>query len=91
MMDDPAVQSIAEFWAALGAVVFFTTPQEHDKIVARTSHLPHVVASALARVTEASDLPLTAGGWRDTTRVAAGDAELWTQICSTIGPLCWRP
>jgi prephenate dehydrogenase len=78
--DDPAVQAVAEFWAALGATTFLMTPAEHDRALAITSHLPHVVAAALAKVTPAADLPLTATGWRGTTRVAAGDAELWTQI-----------
>jgi prephenate dehydrogenase len=48
--------------------------------VAAISHLPHLVASALAAATPASYLPLAAGGWLDTTRVAAGDVELWSQI-----------
>jgi prephenate dehydrogenase len=58
------------------------TPQEHDAIVARTSHLPHLVASALAAMTPNNDysLPLTGSGWADTTRIAAGDPELWRQI-----------
>jgi prephenate dehydrogenase len=48
--------------------------------LAAASHLPHLVASALAAATPSSCLPLTATGWADTTRVAAGDPELWTQI-----------
>ena len=45
-----------------------------------TSHLPHLVASALAAATPTELLPLTASGWRDTTRVAGGDPELWQPI-----------
>ena len=41
------------------------------------------MASAIARSTPKERLELAAGGWRDTTRIAAGDAELWTQILST--------
>lgn len=78
--DDPAVQTIAEFWAALGATTFMMSPADHDRALAMTSHLPHVVAAALAKITPEADLPLTATGWRGTTRVAAGDPELWTQI-----------
>ncbi len=48
--------------------------------MARTSHLPHVVASALAAGTPQALLPLAASGWCDTTRVAAGGVELWQQI-----------
>jgi prephenate dehydrogenase len=56
------------------------TPATHDAVLAFTSHLPHVIASALSRSTLPKQLPLTAGGWRDCTRIAAGDADLWTQI-----------
>jgi prephenate dehydrogenase len=48
--------------------------------VAAISHLPHLLASALANATPSVDLCLAAGGWLDTTRVAAADAELWRQI-----------
>jgi prephenate dehydrogenase len=47
---------------------------------AGTSHLPHIIASALAGVTPPNHLNLTAGGWRDVTRIAAADPALWTQI-----------
>jgi prephenate dehydrogenase len=69
-----------EFWSALGAMVITMAPAMHDFVLAMTSHMPHVIASALARSTLPKQLPLTAGGWRDCTRIAAGDAELWTQI-----------
>ncbi len=73
-------QAVADFWSALGATVLVMSPEAHDKALATTSHLPHLVSSAVARHTGTADLPLTAGGWRDLTRVAAGDPELWTQI-----------
>jgi prephenate dehydrogenase len=69
-----------DFWQSLGAMVHVTSPEAHDQALAETSHLPHLVASAVARCTSQEYLPLTATGWADTTRVAAGDAELWTQI-----------
>ena len=75
-----AADRVERFWQALGAKTLRATPQEHDVAIAATSHLPHLVASALAAATRASDLPLTGSGWRDTTRVAAGDVELWRQI-----------
>jgi prephenate dehydrogenase len=74
------VAAIGEFWAAVGATVFLMSPREHDRIVAATSHAPHVMAAAIAAATPAAALPFTAGGWRDTTRIAAGDAELWADI-----------
>jgi prephenate dehydrogenase len=75
-----AAEEAADFWSALGATVFMMSPEEHDAALASTSHLPHLIASLLAEVTPREDLPLTASGWQDTTRIAAGDAELWTQI-----------
>ncbi|MEX2139295.1 MAG: prephenate dehydrogenase [Pirellulales bacterium] len=74
------LQRTADFWSALGASVMVMSPAAHDRALAATSHLPHLVAAALARSTSEQDLPLTAGGWRDCTRIAAGDVELWTQI-----------
>ena len=56
------------------------TPTEHDEAVAITSHLPHLVAYALASATPLSLGPLAASGWRDTTRVAAAEPDLWQQI-----------
>ncbi len=52
----------------------------HDAALAFTSHLPHAVASAVAGVTSPNFLTLTAGGFRDVTRIAAGDPKLWTAI-----------
>ena len=78
--DRGAADAIAEFWQAIGSRVVRMSPSAHDAAVARTSHLPHFIASALAAATPEDVLPLTAGGWQDTTRVAAGDVELWRQI-----------
>lgn len=74
------VNEIERFWTALGARVVCLTPEAHDRAVAASSHLPHLVAAALAEAVPVAALPLTAGGYRDTTRVAGGDPELWTQI-----------
>jgi len=71
---------LSSFWSELGGHVMEMTPERHDRAVATTSHLTHLVASALAATTPDADLPLTSSGWSDTTRVAAGDVELWQQI-----------
>jgi prephenate dehydrogenase len=76
----PVVHDAIEFWASLGARVITMSPEEHDEAVAAISHLPHLLASAAAQSTPNERLDLAAAGWRDTTRIAAGDAELWTQI-----------
>ena len=74
------VDEVGSFWASLGSTVFVMPPREHDRILAMTSHAPHVIAAALAAVTPDTSRRFTAGGWRDTTRVAGGDAELWADI-----------
>jgi len=56
------------------------SPRQHDQAIAMTSHLPHVLASVLAASTHGNLGGLVATGWCDTTRVAAGDVELWKQI-----------
>jgi prephenate dehydrogenase len=80
--DKVAAVAIEELWQSLGARCVRMTADEHDAIIARTSHLPHLVASALAAMTpnNGHSLPLTGSGWADTTRIAAGDPELWRQI-----------
>ena len=74
------VNAIVEFWSSLGASVIQMTPEDHDRAVAATSHVPHVVSAALAAATDQGWLDLVAGGWLDTTRVASGDPQLWLQI-----------
>ncbi len=75
-----------DFWQSLGARVLEMDPDQHDRAVGATSHLPHLVASALAACTPKEFLPLAATGWADTTRIAAGDPELWTQIFAQNAP-----
>jgi len=73
-------EAIGGFWAALGSTVFMMPPREHDKLLAATSHAPHVMAAAIALATPHEARQFTAGGWRDTTRIAAGDPDLWADI-----------
>lgn len=74
------VERTKEFWEALGAEVVLLSPEEHDRALAATSHLPHLIAAALASATPEEWLQLTGTGWGDTTRIAAGSPQLWTQI-----------
>ncbi|HWB14161.1 MAG TPA: prephenate dehydrogenase/arogenate dehydrogenase family protein [Pirellulales bacterium] len=74
------LKSLVDFWSSLGARVVRMSAVEHDQALAATSHLPHLVAAALALATPREVLALTASGWADTTRVASGDPELWRQI-----------
>jgi prephenate dehydrogenase len=73
-------QAVSDFWTSIGATVLTMSPEEHDQALAGTSHVPHLVAAALAANTPLVNLRLTAGGWKDVTRIAAGDLGLWTQI-----------
>jgi prephenate dehydrogenase len=72
---------ITQMWRALGARVVSMTPQAHDRLVARISHVPHLAAAALLTYLEDGEMALCGGGLRDTTRVAGGDPELWLDIC----------
>lgn len=68
------------FWEGLGCRISELGPARHDESLAFTSHLPHAVAAALAAAVPAELLPLAAGAYRDGTRVAGSDADLWTGI-----------
>jgi prephenate dehydrogenase len=84
-----ALDRIETLWRASGARVERMTPAAHDAILARASHLPQIVASALAasladeRVDGRWAAEFGAGGLRDTTRIAASSAEMWRDICLT--------
>lgn len=73
--------------SAVGARVISVDARSHDEAVAIVSHVPHVAAAALvelaaSRAGEGGELlRLAAGGFKDTTRIAAGSADLWTGIC----------
>jgi prephenate dehydrogenase len=80
-----AVQQLQEFWVSLGSRVITTTPELHDELVARCSHLPHVLAAQLATFVLDPSHPehqpaLCANGFRDTTRIASGSPEMWRDI-----------
>jgi prephenate dehydrogenase len=81
---DPAAVSLVTALArACGATPVELTPADHDAAVARTSHLPHLLAALVAgRLADApaSHLALSGQGVRDVTRIAAGDPGLWQQI-----------
>jgi len=81
------VDRLAGFVRALGGSPFELDPETHDHVLAYTSHLPQLTASALMHVVgEAvgeNGLQLSGGGLADTTRVAASPARIWSDICAT--------
>lgn len=76
------VELLARFWQSLGCRTRMMTAEDHDYAVARVSHFPHILAAVGATIgLEFEDIiELCGGGMRDTTRVAAGDPDLWTEI-----------
>ena len=85
--DAAAVEMVSGFWTALGGKVVSLTAEDHDAIVARTSHLPHVVASALVNAVlarpRAGESEFLGTGFRDTTRLASGSPSMWRDIALT--------
>jgi cyclohexadieny/prephenate dehydrogenase len=77
---DKAQSRIRDFWTALGARVQVMDADEHDRALALTSHLPHLLSAALAGILPTEWYDLTATGFRDTTRLASGQSSLWSAI-----------
>ncbi len=78
-----AVKRVSALWEALGGRVIVLEPVEHDRAVAAISHLPHLVADALVDAVVRLDpafLDLAARGFKDTTRIAAADPQMWREI-----------
>lgn len=82
-LDKQACRKVAKLWNELGFRVSFLTPGLHDKIISFVSHLPHVVAFSLMSSVPAEYFKFSSGGLKDTTRIAASEAELWTDIFLT--------
>jgi len=78
--DAQALEKTLAFWKALGSKTCTIDAETHDRALGLTSHLPHAVSAALAAVLPPEWRPFAATGFRDTTRLAAGDAALWTAI-----------
>lgn len=83
--DSDALELVRKLWQACGAEVIEMDVEQHDKVLARTSHLPHLLAfslvETLARKDERLDIfRYAAGGFRDFTRVAASDPVMWRDI-----------
>ncbi len=85
--DPIATARVAEFWQRLGAEVETMAPDHHDRVLAITSHLPHLIAytivgtaSDMEEVTRSEVIKYSAGGFRDFTRIAASDPTMWRDV-----------
>lgn len=74
------LERLKAFWESLGMNVVQLGAKEHDAALAHTSHLPHLIAATLAGSLSAEHAILTGSGFRDTTRIAAGEPGLWNAI-----------
>ncbi len=78
---------VSNLWKSAGSDVVEMSPGEHDAMLASTSHLPHMIAAALARSVAGGDPSKKADycgtGFKDTTRVASGSADMWVDIIDT--------
>jgi len=85
--DEAALERLSSFWEALGSRVEVMTGEHHDRVLAITSHVPHLIAynivgtaSDLEEVTRSEVIKYSAGGFRDFTRIAASDPTMWRDV-----------
>ncbi len=85
--DPAAVRRVRELWELTGAEVDLMTPEHHDRVLAITSHLPHLIAftivgtvADLERQTQSEVFKYAAGGFTDFTRIAASDPTMWRDV-----------
>ncbi|MBE9559526.1 MAG: prephenate dehydrogenase/arogenate dehydrogenase family protein [Proteobacteria bacterium] len=84
--DSDAIKLVTEMWQKTGAAVETMDAEHHDKVLAATSHLPHLIAFGLVHCLENIDdiedvFRFAAGGFRDVTRIASSDPTMWRDIC----------
>lgn len=85
--DEAAIETLSGFWTKIGSRVEIMTATRHDRVLAITSHLPHLIAynivgtaADLESVTEGEVVKFSAGGFRDFTRIAASDPVMWRDV-----------
>jgi len=79
-----SLNRLSGFWRSLGVErVAIRSPEDHDRIVAEISHLPHIAAVAIVNSASDQSLEFASTGFKDTTRIAASDPDIWRDICVT--------
>ncbi len=71
---------LEHFWNLLGSSVIQIPPKQHDSILARTSHFPHLLAMLMLQMLKIGDHIMVGPGFRSTTRLAGSDPALWTDV-----------
>ncbi|MDD4915799.1 MAG: prephenate dehydrogenase/arogenate dehydrogenase family protein [Methylococcales bacterium] len=84
--DAAALDAIRRFWEQMGSTVAVMSVEHHDTVLAATSHLPHILAFALAGLLGRQDeqreiFKYAAGGFKDFSRIASSDPTMWLDIC----------
>lgn len=84
-LDPAARETVVRLWQAVGAETVAIDPRRHDALLARTSHIPHVLSAAIATLAERQGdvRELIGNGYRDMTRIAASRPEVWRDITMT--------
>ena len=78
-----ALKTLSKFWSSLGCKVKVMQPGRHDRILANVSHLPHVTVAALINANLPEELKFAGRGFIDTSRIASGPANVWTDVLLT--------
>jgi prephenate dehydrogenase len=78
--NEKAFSTVRRFWKKLGCSVSMMSPAMHDRIFSRVSHLPHIAAAALLNASDTKELKYCGKGFIDTSRVASGPPNIWTDI-----------
>ena len=78
-----AIGKVKKFWEALGMKTAVMPPGMHDKLLSKISHLPHAAAVSIVNSVGKNHLNLAAGGFKDATRIASGEPELWRDVFLT--------
>lgn len=89
LVEENYIKEYTQIISDIGAIPIHITYQEHDRVVAAISHLPHIIASSLVNLVKHNDSQeeymktIAAGGFKDITRIASSSPEMWEQICMT--------
>lgn len=88
-----AIDKITKFWQMIGSVTIQMDAKEHDEVLSYLSHTPHILSSILVNwayhnpkvkfYTDKSPIPLTGGGFRDMSRIAGSNPDMWNAIINT--------